>query len=145
MSDGIKCRQDVLDLGTEELRRSSERIPILPQNTLIVVDVGLVLLMISACGEVTSIQKVVDRPGDLDLTRVGSAFVVNERVEGGLGSEESLNAHSSEDLSEQRDMNGIVENQRRNRCGEGCSVQNPEMLLGLEGDWLDIVLSKRPV
>lgn len=145
MSDGIKCRQDVLDLGTEELRRSSERVPILPQDTLIVVDVRLVLVVIGACGEVTSVQKAVDRPSDLDLTGVGSAFVMDEWIEGGLGSEESFNAHSSEDLGEQRDMNGVVENQRRNRCGEGCSVQNPEMFLGLEGDWLDIVLSKRPV
>ena len=145
MGDGIKCRQDVLDLGTEELGRSSERIPILPQNTLIVIDVRLVLFVVSACGEVTSIQKVVDRPGDLDLTRVRSAFVMNEGIEGGLSSEESLDAHSGEDLSEQCEMDGIVENQRRDRCGEGCSIQDPEMLLGLEGDWLDAVLSERPV
>ena len=101
--------------------------------------------MVSPRGEGTSIQKVVDSPGDLDLTGMGSAFVMNERIKGRLGSEESLNAHSGEDLSEQCEMDGIVESQRCDRCGKGSSIQDPEMFLGLEGDWLDAVLSKRPI
>ena len=113
----------------------------MPQNALVVVNVRLVLLMVSPCGERTSIQKVIDRPGDLDLTRVGSTLVMDERIKGGLGSEESLNAHSGEDLSEQCEVDCIVESQRCDRCREGGSIQNPEMFLGLEGDRLDVVSS----
>lgn len=110
LSDGIECREDILDLGTEELRRSPERVPVLPQNTLVVVNGCLFLFVVSSGGEGASIQEVVNRPGDLDLTGMRSALVVDERIKGGLGSEESFNTHSGEDLGEQREMDGIIEN-----------------------------------
>ena len=110
LSDGIECREDILDLGTEELGRSPERVPVLPQNALVVVDGRLFLFVVSSGCEGASIQKVVNRPGDLNLTGVRSALVVNERIEGGLGSEESLNTHGGEDLCKQREMDGIIEN-----------------------------------
>lgn len=94
----------------------------MPQDALVIIDVRLFFLMISAGGEGTSIQKSIDSPGNLDLTRVGSALVVNERIEGGLGPEKGLNTHSGEDLCKQREMDGIIESQRCNRCGESCSV-----------------------
>ena len=117
----------------------------MPQDTLVVVDVRLFFLMIGACGEGASIQKSIDSPGNLDLARVGSALVVNERVEGGLGPEESLDAHGGEDLSKQGEMGSIIEGQRCNRCRECSSVQDPKMFLGLKGDGLNAVLSERPV
>jgi len=122
LGDGIECREDILDLGTEELGRSSERVPILPQNALVIVDTRLFLLVVSPGGERASIQKVIDRPGHFNLTGVRSALVVNERIKGGLGSEKSLDTHRGQDLSEQCEMDGIIESQRCNRCGESCSV-----------------------
>ena len=101
--------------------------------------------MVGPCGERASIQKVVNRPGDLNLTWVGPALIVNERVERGLSSEEGLDTHSGKDLSEQGEMGSIIESQRRDRCGKCCSIQNPKMFFGLKGDGLDAVLSERPI
>ena len=141
LGDGIESREDILDLGAKELRGSSKRVPVLPQNTLVLVDVCL-LLVVSPCSEGASIQEVVDRPSDLDLTGVGSAFIVDERVKGGLGSEKSLDAHGSEDLGKQCKVDGVIECQGRDRGGESSSVQDAEMLLGLERNWLNVVLSE---
>lgn len=98
MGDGIVREEDVLNLGTKELRGGSKRVPILPQNTLVVIDVGLFLVVLSTCGERASFQKVEDGPGDLDLTRVGAAVIVDEWIKGSLGAEKSFNAHGSEEL-----------------------------------------------
>ena len=81
----------------------------MPQDTLVVVDVRLFFLMIDVCGEGASIQKSIDSPGNLDLTRVRPALVMNERIKGGLGSQKGLNAHGSKDLCKQREMDGIIE------------------------------------
>lgn len=117
----------------------------MPQNTLIIVNVGLFFLMVSSRGEGASLQKTVNRPSDLDLTWVGSALIVDEGVEGGLGPEEGLDAHGGEDLSKQGEMGSIIEGQRCNRCGECGSIQDPKVFLGLKGDGLDVVLSERPI
>jgi len=107
----MECREDILDLGTEELGSSSKGIPILSQNALVVVDVRLFLLMVGSGGEGTSLQELIDGPGDLDLTGVGSALVVDEWIKRGLGSQKSLDSHGGKDLCKQCKVDGIVESQ----------------------------------
>jgi hypothetical protein len=79
-SDGIEGREDILNLGTEELRGGSKRVPVLPEDTLIVVDAGLFLFMVGAGSEGAAVQKVVDCPGHFNLTGVGPAFIVDKRI-----------------------------------------------------------------
>ena len=85
-SDSIEGGEDVLDLGAKKLSGSSKRVPVLPQNTLVLVDASFAFVVVNACGEGAFLQKVIDRPGDLNLTRVRSALVMYERVEGVFGS-----------------------------------------------------------
>ena len=107
--DNIKNGEDILDLGTEELRGGSKRVPVLLENALFFINVHLFFRMVGAGSEGGSIQKVVDCPSHLGLTGVGSAFVMDARIERCLGSEKSFNAYSSENLRKQREVDSIIE------------------------------------
>ena len=87
--------------------------------------------MVSACGKRASLQKGIDRPRNLDLAGVRSTLVMDKWIKGALGSEKGFNTHGGEYLCKQCEVNGIVESQRCDGCGESGSVQDTEMFFGL--------------
>jgi hypothetical protein len=115
LGDNVQCGQDGLHLGTNELWRSPKRVAVLAQLTLVLGDGKLALL---ALGKGAITKEIVHDTRGLNLRKIGkhlfqaedkcmtylagmwTSDVVNERIEGRLGTDQCLNTHRSANLTE---------------------------------------------
>lgn len=72
--------EDILELGSDKLRRSSERVAILAQDTLVLLNRHLLLL--TALRKRTTFEQVPDLLSRLNLAGMGTCDSVNERMVG---------------------------------------------------------------
>lgn len=71
---------------------------------------------------------------DLNLARVRTGGVMNERVERGDCANHGFGAYRCANLREQREVNGLIKSKRSDGRRESSAVQDTEVLLGRERD-----------
>ena len=112
------------------MRRCPERIPVLPELTLILRDV---LFFLSSDSKLGISQQIVDVLRYLDLSGVRTSDCMNERVVRALSAKHRFGAHCCANLSEQSEVDGIMQGKSSYRGREGRAVKDTEMFLG--GEW----------
>lgn len=80
LGDNRPCVEDVLELGSDKLRRSTERVTVLAQNTLVLLDRHLLLL--TALRKRAALEQVPNLLSRLDLARVGASDSMDKRMVG---------------------------------------------------------------
>lgn len=70
--------EDIFELGSDELGRSAERVPILPELALVFLDGDF--LFFTALGQLATLEQVPNLLGRLDLARVRARHSVDERM-----------------------------------------------------------------
>lgn len=105
------------------LRRSPERVAILPQRPLVLLNRNLLLMLRR---KLRSRQHRPNVPRDLDLLRVRTSRVVEEGVEGTLSADEGFDGESREGLREEGEELGVVKGESGERGGDGGAVDESE-------------------
>ena len=123
--ESLERLKEILNLGPNELRRSTQGVPILAKLAVIFIDGYLFL---HGLGKDTALEKVEDVFGCFNLrmheygiipageveaylARMRS-YRADEWVEGCTSASESLSAHCGQDLRKERKVNRIVQSQR---------------------------------
>ena len=130
----LERREDVLDLGTQELGGRPQRVPVLPQLPLVLRNVHFVLFL---DGELRAIEETADVLRDLNLPGMGTTGVMDEGVEGTDSADHGFRAHGRANLGEEREVGRLVEGEGGNGRGESGAVEDAQMLLGRKWDRRD--------
>lgn len=77
------------------------------------------------------------------LAGVWSCDSVDKVIEGTTGTCKCLCTHSSANLRQHREMDGVVESKGCNRGREGRSIENSKVLFGCEWEWSDAMSFER--
>lgn len=121
--------EHVLDERAHELRRGAERVAVLAQDALVVLDLDVLLVL---DGKPASLEERADVARDLDLTRVRARDVVDEGRERALVPDHGLDSERRQGLREKREVVRVVQREGRHRRRHSRAVDETERLLGAE-------------
>lgn len=130
--------QDILELGPDELGRGAQRIAILPQHALVLLNRRLLLLALIHRQPAPLQHAQYIRRG-LDLPRMRTTRLVDEGHVAALGAQQRLRAHRRAHLGEQGQLRGVVQHERGQCGGEGGAVEQAELFLGQQREGREAV------
>lgn len=122
---------DVLNLGSDPLGRSSERVAILAKRALVFGDAEVNFVPMVAC-KLARLQHDGNGVCAFDLSGVWPADVVNKRGKRAIRPVEGFDGHGRRDLREEAEHRSVMDGERGNGAGEGRAVEDTQRLLRLE-------------